>query len=108
MRTDRVVVHPPAFDDNLGFFQRVGQLPVEQLIAHRPVKRFAVAILPRCPRLDIEYFERARTRYLEERGLSVAGLMNEGTVFIVVHAEADCRAPARYGETLVIETIVSD
>jgi acyl-CoA thioester hydrolase len=56
----------------------------------------------------LKYFERARTRYLEERGLSVAGLMNEGTVFVVVHAEADYRSPARYGETLVIETVVSD
>jgi acyl-CoA thioester hydrolase len=34
--------------------------------------------------------------------------MNEGTVFVVVHAEADYRSPARYGETLVIETVVSD
>ena len=56
----------------------------------------------------LKYFERARTQYLEERGLSVAGLMNEGTVFVVVHAEADYRSPARYGETLVIETEVSD
>jgi acyl-CoA thioester hydrolase len=56
----------------------------------------------------LKYFERARTQYLEERGLLVAGLMNEGTVFVVVHAEADYRSPARYGETLVIETVVSD
>lgn len=33
MRTDRVVVNPPAFDDNLGFVQRVEQLSVNQLIA---------------------------------------------------------------------------
>src|SRR5262249_16612561 len=33
-RTDRVVVFPPAFDDDLGFFQRVEQFPVEMLIAH--------------------------------------------------------------------------
>ena len=56
----------------------------------------------------LKYFERARTQYLEERGLSVAGLMKEGTVFVVVHAEVDYRSPARYGETLVIETVVSD
>jgi acyl-CoA thioester hydrolase len=56
----------------------------------------------------LKYFERARTQYLEERGLSVAGLMKEGTVFVVVHAEVDYRSPARYGETLVIETAVSD
>jgi acyl-CoA thioester hydrolase len=56
----------------------------------------------------LKYFERARTQYLEERGLSVAGLMNEGTAFVVVRAEADYRSPARYGETLVVETVVSD
>ena len=56
----------------------------------------------------LRYFERARTQYLEERGLSVAGLMKEGTVFVVVHAEVDYRSPARYGDWLVIETVVSD
>lgn len=56
----------------------------------------------------LKYFERARTQYLEARGLSVAGLMNEGTVFVVVHAEVDYRFPARYGDTLVVETVVSD
>ena len=56
----------------------------------------------------LKYFERARTQYLEERGVSVAGLMKEGTVFVVVHAEVDYRAPARYGDWLVIETVVSD
>jgi acyl-CoA thioester hydrolase len=56
----------------------------------------------------LKYFERARTHYLEERNLSVAGLMEKGTVFVVVHAEVDYRSPARYGDTLMIETVVSD
>ena len=56
----------------------------------------------------LKYFERARTQYLEERGLSVAGLMKEDTVFVVVHAEVDYRSPARYGDILVIETVVSE
>ena len=56
----------------------------------------------------LKYFERARTEYLEERGMSVAGLMKEGTVFVVVHAEVDYRSPARYGDRLTIETVVSD
>lgn len=56
----------------------------------------------------LKYFERARTQYLEERGFSVAGLMKEGTVFVVVHAEVDYRSPGRYGETLVVDTVVSD
>lgn len=56
----------------------------------------------------LKYFERARTHYLEERGLSVAGLLKEGTVFVVVHAEVDYRSSARLGDRLVIETVVSD
>ncbi|HSL03867.1 MAG TPA: YbgC/FadM family acyl-CoA thioesterase [Nitrospiraceae bacterium] len=56
----------------------------------------------------LKYFERARTQYLEERGLSVAGLMDKGTVFVVMRAEVDYRSPARYGDWLVIETVVSD
>jgi acyl-CoA thioester hydrolase len=56
----------------------------------------------------LKYFERARTQYLEDRGLSVAGLMKEGTVFVVVHAEVDYRSPARYGDRLIVETVVSD
>jgi acyl-CoA thioester hydrolase len=56
----------------------------------------------------LKYFERGRTQYLEERGLSVAGFMKEDTVFVVVHAEVDYRSPARYGDRLIIETVVSD
>jgi len=55
----------------------------------------------------LKYFERARTHYLEERGLSVTGLLKEGTQFLVVHAELNYRSPARYGETLTIETTVT-
>jgi acyl-CoA thioester hydrolase len=56
----------------------------------------------------LKYFERARTQYLEERGLSVSGLMKEGTTFVVVHAEVDYRSPARYGDRLIVETVVSE
>jgi acyl-CoA thioester hydrolase len=56
----------------------------------------------------LKYFERARTEYLESRGRSVAGLMEQGIVFVVVHAEVHYRSPGRYGETLVVETSVSD
>ncbi len=56
----------------------------------------------------LKYFERARTHYLDCRGLSVSELMKAGRVFVVVHAEVEYRTPARYGETLEIETIVSE
>jgi acyl-CoA thioester hydrolase len=56
----------------------------------------------------LKYFERARTQYLEDRGLSVVELLTAGSVFVVVHAEVDYRAPARYGDTLEVETIVAE
>ena len=56
----------------------------------------------------LKYFERARTEYLESRGRSVAALMEQGTMFVVVHAEVNYRSPARYGDTLVIETAVAE
>lgn len=52
----------------------------------------------------LRYFERARTQYFEERALSVADLLKGGAQFMVVHAELDYRSPARYGDTLTIET----
>lgn len=55
----------------------------------------------------LKYFERARTAYIEEHGFSVAGLMKEGTLFMVAHAELDYRSPARYGDTLAIETTLT-
>jgi acyl-CoA thioester hydrolase len=56
----------------------------------------------------LKYFERARTHFLEECGLSVQGLIEQGTQFLVVHAEIDYRSPGRYGETLSIETKLAD
>jgi acyl-CoA thioester hydrolase len=56
----------------------------------------------------LRYFERARTHYLEARGLSVTEQLQQGTQFVVVHAELDCRAPARYGETLTVETRLAE
>ena len=41
-------------------------------------------------------------------GGSLRDLMNAGRVFVVVHAEIEYRAPARYGETLEIETTISE
>lgn len=55
----------------------------------------------------LRYFERARTEYLERRGLSVRRLLEEGTQFMVVHAEVDYRSPARYGDVLSIETTLA-
>jgi acyl-CoA thioester hydrolase len=56
----------------------------------------------------LRYMERARTEYLASRGFSVKNLMDEGAIFMVLHVEVDYRAPARYGDMIVIETWVAD
>ncbi len=56
----------------------------------------------------LKYFDRARTHYLEDRGISVPDLLQDGTQFIVTHAEVHYRSPARYGNVLTIETRVTD
>src|SRR5579885_349697 len=55
----------------------------------------------------LKYFERGRTEYLETRGISIRALLDEGTQFVVIHAELTYRSPSRYGETLQIDTWIS-
>jgi acyl-CoA thioester hydrolase len=55
----------------------------------------------------LKYFERARTHYLEERGLSIVDLLKEGIEFRVTHAEVRYRSAATYGESLTIDTTLS-
>ncbi|MCA9473410.1 MAG: YbgC/FadM family acyl-CoA thioesterase [Nitrospirales bacterium] len=52
----------------------------------------------------LKYFERARTNYLEERGLSVSELKKQGTEFRVTHAEVHYKSAAVYGDELDIQT----
>ncbi len=56
----------------------------------------------------LRYFERARTHCLEARGISVEQQIQEGTQFVVVRAELDCRSPARYGNLLSVETTLAE
>jgi len=54
----------------------------------------------------LKYFERARTHFLEEHGLSVSELIQQGTEFRVTKAELAYRSAALHGETLVVDTTV--
>src|SRR5215831_2845082 len=53
MRPDRIVMAPPAFDDNLSFSESIEDLAIEQLIAQARVEALDVAVLPRTAPLDI-------------------------------------------------------
>jgi hypothetical protein len=46
MRTNGIVVPAPAFDDDLGFAQRVEDLAVEQLISQAGVEALDEPVLP--------------------------------------------------------------
>jgi acyl-CoA thioester hydrolase len=52
----------------------------------------------------LRYFERARTEFFAERGVSIRDLMDAGIVFVVVKAEVAFDAPGRYGDILVVES----
>ena len=56
----------------------------------------------------LKYFERARTHYLEDHGISVLKLLQEGTQFLVVRAEVNYRSSALYGDTLSVDTTISE
>lgn len=55
----------------------------------------------------LKYFERARTHYLEDRGISVSALLAQGLEFRVTHADLTYRAAATYGDILEIDTHVT-
>ncbi len=56
----------------------------------------------------LRYFERARTEYFAERGISIREYMEQGITFVVVRAEIDYKSPARYGDILIIKTEIED
>lgn len=52
------------------------------------------------------FFERARTEFLRDLGLSVKALHDSGSIFPVVRLEVDYRAPALLDDLVNIETEV--
>lgn len=54
------------------------------------------------------FLERARTEFLESRGIMLVDLMHEGISFVVMHVDIRYRAAARYGEVVTITSEVSE
>lgn len=54
----------------------------------------------------LKYFERARTEFLEARGVRLKELMEAGVYFVVAEAALKYHAPGRYGDALIIESTV--
>ncbi len=56
----------------------------------------------------LRYFERARTEFLEQRGLKISELAKKGIIFVVVDVATKFHSPAQLGDVLQIETILSE
>ncbi len=56
----------------------------------------------------LRYFERARTKLLTDKNISLVDYQKKGVVFAVVRATVDYISPAVYGDRLVIETRIDD
>ncbi len=56
----------------------------------------------------LKFLEEARSEYLEERGLTVKGLLARGVGFAVRRQEMEYKAPSLYGDTLDIQTRVKE
>ncbi|MFA5794376.1 MAG: thioesterase family protein [Candidatus Brocadiia bacterium] len=56
----------------------------------------------------LRFYERARTDYLAALGLHPKELMSRGVMFAVVTAQASYLKPARYGDTIVIESFITE
>jgi len=54
------------------------------------------------------YLEEARSEYLEERGLTVKGLLDKGVGFAVRQVQMEYKFPALYGDTLDIAARVKE
>lgn len=52
----------------------------------------------------LKYMEEARTEFLEDRGVLIKPLAEQGTLFVIAHQEIDYKAPAFYGDILEVET----
>lgn len=56
----------------------------------------------------LAFLEEARTDFLARRGIDVGAFVKEKRYFVVAHQEIDYVLPARYGDTLDIETRVDE
>ena len=55
----------------------------------------------------LKFLEEARTEFLDRRGVSVKGLAEKDTLFVVARQETDYKSPALYGDVLEVETKIS-
>lgn len=56
----------------------------------------------------LKFIERARSEMVREAGIDQVAMKAEGRVFAVARVEADYVAPARFDDTLLVETSLAE
>ena len=56
----------------------------------------------------LDFLEEARTELLEKKGAGVKEMMKEGVFFVVARQEIDYKSPSFYGDTLEIDTRITN
>ena len=56
----------------------------------------------------LRYFERGRTEFLRDRGISLTDCHNNGVIFVVTKAELEYISPGRYNDLLLLDTQLTD
>ena len=56
----------------------------------------------------LNYFERARTEYFEQKGINIKQWKDKDIQFVVVHAEVDYKSPAQYADEINIDVSVKN
>lgn len=56
----------------------------------------------------LEFLEEARTEFFADKGFSIKDLAEQGVMFVVARQEIDYKFPALYGDTLSIDTRISE
>lgn len=56
----------------------------------------------------LKYLEEARTEFLENRGLSVKKMHDLGFLYAVRKCTITYKAPARYGDTLIVDATLKE
>lgn len=52
----------------------------------------------------LRYFERGRTEFLREKGISLPDLHDKGILFVVTKVEVEYLSPCRYNDILLLDT----
>lgn len=56
----------------------------------------------------LRYFERGRTEFLRDKGISLTDCHDKGILFVVTRAEVEYLSPGRYNDLLLLDTRLTD